>query len=427
MTNNSFRLWDSRNVIKIINDIPDSIIKIRNISKHLYILSANYQLYHGEIDVKNNLIEFIKYKQDANIVDISSCNTFLYIVNACGEVYKLNEYLEVLGEVCLYEEPKRCTHGHVDSKKCKVQITKISFNKFGKIFITDTGQVWASGHMPQIGINSETPKQVDFLNGRVAHTASVGYDFAIAVVSKDVKNEDDGCEDCFEKEINSNCPECLSISHGASPISHNSLTESCPLGLKLNNSYDIETSTSSKNDSSTSLNEISKTTLNETEPVNTVESGDKAERNIIFRNTEAAKQFLTRKISWMSSAGEEYLAECAEKPSRIIKENVTNMASFVYEGVKTVGDKVATLSRHVSGSSDCNDMPEVNESTGIARPTSKEEFLWSLSQGTSEPDHSEHALNERINFILKSGSNLINCEVWTWGNITHGQLGKFIM
>lgn len=119
-------------------------------------------------------------------------------------------------------------------------------------------------------------------------------------------------------------------------------------------------------------------------------------------------------------AGEEYLVECTEKPTRIIKENMTNVASFVYEGVKTVGGKVATLSRHVSGSSDCNSIVENIPEINIPRATSKDDW----SQATSERDPNEGDLENRLATIIRTGSNLINCEIWTWGNIIHGQLGK---
>ncbi|KAF2882405.1 hypothetical protein ILUMI_23775 [Ignelater luminosus] len=200
----------------------------------------------------------------------------------------------------------------------------------------------------------------------------------------------------------------------------------CPLNLTVKSDNTDSTSTSSKNDStSTTSNDRSKCVRYDHTPdlTESSESSEKVEKNIIFRNTEAARDFLTRQFSWMSSAGEEYLAECTEKPTRIIKENVTNMASFVYEGVKTVGDKVVTLSRHVSGSSDNCDVLEMAEDVSLPRITSKDEFMWSLSQGTSERDLSEHGIQERCNIVTRNGSNLLNCEVWTWGNVTHGQLG----
>lgn len=418
---NSFLLWNYQNPIQIDTNISESVLKVASINKHIYILTITHEIYHGGIDDKNHLT--LEKYDGPEIVDIDCCNNHLYIVNTNGDVYKLDENLGVVTEICLYEESKSCLHGHVDAKKLRIPVRKISINKFGNVFITNTGELWASGYMPQIGIHSDVPKKVTFFDGRIVHSACVGFDFAVAIVNKHSKSEDTDSDDGDEKVFLPSCPQCLS--QATSPISPNSGSENFPMELiKLHNSYDIETTSTSSKNSGSSFNDVEKSVLNgKDSPLETAD--DKAERNIIFRNTEAAKQFLTKKISWMSSAGEEYLAECAEKPSRIIKENVTNMASFVYEGVKTVGDKVATLSRHVSGSSDCNEIAESNDGVNITRNTSKEDFLWSLSQCTSEQDQSENDFNDRVNLLLKRGSDLINCEVWTWGNISHGQLGKF--
>lgn len=416
---NSFLLWQYQNPIQIDTNISDSVVKITSINKHVYILTVAHQIYHGVVDDANHVT--LEKHDESEIIDIDSCANYLYTVNIEGEVHKRDQDLKILNELCLFEESKSCLYGHVDSRKIKIPVKNISINKFGQVFITDSGQLWASGYMPQIGIHSDVPKKVTFFDGRIVYTACVGYDFAVAVVNKHNSNEDTDSEDGDdEKEFLLSCPQCLSISQATSP---NSISENY---TKLHNSYDIETTSTSSKNSGSSFNDPEKSLLNgKNSPISNNDINDKTEKNIIFRNTEAAKQFLTRKISWMSSAGEEYLAECAEKPSRIIKENVTTVASFVYEGVKTVGDKVATLSRHVSGSSECNDAAETSEGVNITRPTSKEDFLWSLSQCTSEHDQSENDFNERLNLLLKKGSNLVNCEVWTWGNISHGQLGEF--
>lgn len=418
---NSFLLWNYQNPIQIDSNISQSVLKVASLNKHVYILTVAHQLYHGEIDDGNRLV--LEKHDGPEIVDIDSCNNYLYTVNADGEVHKRDVNLSIVNEICLYEESKSCLHGHVDTNRCKVPVRRISINKFGQVFITDTGQLWASGYMPQIGIHSDVPKKVTFFDGRIVYAACVGCDFAVAVVNKHNISEDTDSDEGDERVFLSSCPQCLSVSQATSPVSPNSASENFGSELKVHNSYDIETTSTSSKNSGSSFNDLEKPILNGKESPVSV-SDDKSERNIIFRNTEAAKQFLTKKISWMSSAGEEYLAECAEKPSRIIKENVTTMASFVYEGVKTVGDKVATLSRHVSGSSECNDAPDANEGVSITRNTSKEDFLWSLSQCTSEHDQSENGFNDRVGLLLKKGSDLINCEVWTWGNISHGQLGK---
>lgn len=417
MASNS-QLWNLTQNIEIKGDLTGNIKKISNLSDRVYLLSVSNNLFYGVVN-KHNKIAFVAH-ETIKAIDIDCCNEFLYVVDESGRVFKYSDNMELVCEVKLIEESKMCIHGH--SIKCKMKVDKISVGQFGILYITDSGQLWASGNMSQIGITSEHPKKVTFFDDRLTYSANVGFDFAIAIVSKQLHGEDTDSDDCDEDVFISNCPKCRSASQLTSPISQNSTTE-FPLGQPLQGSYDIETtSTSSKNDSISS-NEIKKISYDKESPING--SVEKVGKNIIFRNTEAAKEFLTRQFSWMS-VGEEYFAECTEKPTRIIKENVTNMASLVYEGVKTVGDKVVTLSRHVSGSSDNNDVLEVMESIHLPRITSKDEFTWSLSQGTSEKDISEQGIQERCNIILKNGSNLLNCEVWTWGNIMHGQLGLFL-
>ncbi|CAH0557543.1 unnamed protein product [Brassicogethes aeneus] len=405
-------LWVLNENVEIRREIGESVIKISNIGNHLFLLTINNNLYHGVVEKNEHRQAYIdlEYVRDLKLVDIDSCKEFLFTVNKDGSLFKCRETLEVVNEIELVEE-YLCARGH-NATKCKQKVQSIAVGEYGKLFITDSGQLWGSGYMPQIGINSEQPKRVHFFIGRFVFSVNVGNDFAIAIVSKQAKNDDADSDE--EENFPPNCPKCLSASQLTSPGSLNSMSEVCPLGVKVLGSYDIETtSTSSKNDSSVSSNE----------KLNDENFDTKVEKNIIFRNTEAAKEFLTRQISRMSSAGEEYLVECTEKPTRILKENMTNVASFVYEGVKTVGDKVVTLSRHVSGSSDCNSVIENNDESRIHKSNSKDEVILSVSQCTSERDLSEHELQGRINFIVKTGSNLLNCEVWTWGNILHGQLG----
>lgn len=99
------------------------------------------------------------------------------------------------------------------------------------------------------------------------------------------------------------------------------------------------------------------------------------------------------------------------------------MANLVYEGVKTVGDKVVTLSRHVSGSSDTTEAAESLDLFSESGASSKDDLLLSSSQCTSEKEFLEQGLQERCNIVLKSGVSLLSTEIWTWGNIIHGQLG----
>lgn len=400
---NKFRLWNSTEIVEInCDNICENVKKICNIDNHLYFLTSKNQLYHGLLE--NNEINLYLY-QDIQAIDIDCCCKYVYIVEEeTGFVFRYSENLELINEIELLEESRICIHGN--SIKCKMKVKMIASGEFGILFVTEMGQLWASGQMNQIGVtNSDYPKKVLLFDGKIVHSVGVGLDFAVVIVSKQL----DCGEDTDDELCISNCHKCRSMSQLNSPISNQ------------DKAYDdTETSTTSTSDTvSNSSNEFKKSEKNTTD--------GKTEKNIIFRNTEAAKEFLTRQFSWMS-AGEEYLVECTEKPKRIIKENVTNMASLVYEGVRTVGDKVVTLSKHVNGSFENNDdSVELIEGAQLPRITSNDEFNWSLSQASSDKDLSEQQSSmETRHFILKRGSSLINCEVWTWGNIMHGQLGLFV-
>ena len=418
-------IWNTTNKLDLLSDVTDGVKKISNIADHLYLVTCNNDLYHGIVEVVENREQIRLVKHNGiKTKDLDCSDEHVYVVDVNGKVIVCTENLEVVKEIVLVEDSKFCAHGQCGTK-FKMKVDKISIGRYGILFLTDNGQLWAMGNMRPIGINSDMPKRVSFFEKRLVYNAEVGHDFAIAVVSKNLNQENDNYD---EEVLESSCPGCISESRLTSPVSLNSFSDACPLGLPIPASYDIETtSTSSKNDSSSS-NDVSKCLQNGDvhKHSETSDSTDKTEKNIIFRNTEAAKEYLTRQLSWMSSAGEEYLVECTEKPTRIIKENVSTVANLVYEGVKTVGDKVATLSRHVSGSSDTTDILESIEDLHLPRVTSKDEFMWSLSQGTSEKDVSEQGTEERCCTILKNGSNLLNGEVWTWGNILHGQLGNYL-
>ncbi|KAL3281564.1 hypothetical protein HHI36_004772 [Cryptolaemus montrouzieri] len=405
-------LWSLNESIEIRTNITEAIIKVSNADNHLYLLTKSYSLYHGVIqNTRNSPYVDLTLCNYFKLIDVDCFKDEVYIVNLEGYVFRCTTCLDVMNEIVLVEDCL-CSRGH-SRPKCKIKVKNIAVSEYGKLFITELGHLWASGYMPQIGINSEIPKRVNFFIGRQIHNVNIGHDFAIVIVSK-LNNDDFDSDD--EEVFLTNCPQCLSASQLTSPASNISLSEMIPLGIKIQGSYDIETtSTSSKNDSSSSESDKKNNAV-------ISENEMHVEKNIIFRNTEAARDFLTKQISRMSSAGEEYLVECTEKPTRIIKENMTNVASFVYEGVKTVGDRVVTLSRHMSGSSDCNSIIENNHSH-LLKTSSKEDFAWSLSQCTSEKDLSEQDFKENLHMLLKKGSSLLNCEVWTWGNIIHGQLG----
>lgn len=53
-----------------------------------------------------------------------------------------------------------------------------------------------------------------------------------------------------------------------------------------------------------------------------------------------------------------------------------------------------------------------------------DDFPWSSSAGTSDRgEESEVGASARVNAMVRAGSALLTTELWSWGNISRGQLG----
>ncbi|CAL7949033.1 unnamed protein product [Xylocopa violacea] len=362
--------------------------------------------------------------------------------------------MSVVDTIILKEEVKCCSHGYKQENEI-VKVKSVAVSDQTALFVTETGQLWASGSQSQIDINSTEPKRVKFFEGRTVSAIACGSNFNVVAVRKLTKplKDDTDSENELEEEVFVNsCPQCLNTIL-LSPTSVTS-SDTCPTGLHgqqfsddhLTNSISALSLVSKENDA-TSLAEGSKKEQitgiienGELRSNNTMDSEKEEKKNVIFINTEAARQFLTKQLSWVSSYGsvkEDIPLENIEKPSRLIKQNVSNVANLVYEGVKNVGGKVVTLSRHMSGSSDINEFKDDSSehleklgeestkpnTTSLALSLRYEEFPWSSSTGSSEHELSQQGLNERINTLTRTGTNILSTELWTWGDVQYGQLG----
>lgn len=450
--------------------VPEKIVKLCSLCKDFIVLGSDHGLYHCDIEGDS-----LKFKKISGIsaIDISYHNDILYIVDVYGRLYKTNSTFKNKEEIVVKEDAKCCPHGFKSSSS-KVKFRNVVTNDFGQLFISSDGQLWGSGCMPQISLDTGCIKKVPFFDGRTVYSASVGQNFAAVIARKNVK-QSDNCDTDTDNEdeevFASNCSQCQTIIGLASPASVPSLSETCPLGVQISKSSEDSSSTTAPQtdvhvdahsfteDSSPSSEEskITKTNTGHKTSSNNLDADRKSDDaktlageddkidkdddtpqantekvNNIFINTDAARQFLSRQLSWVS-AGEDYLVEYTEKPTRIIKENVSNLTNFVYEGVKTVGDKVATLSRHVSGSSDNNEAVEMhmrlhNEGlnslmNSCTSNSNMDELQFSTSTISSEKEFETAKKNENLKNMSKLGKNILATELWTWGDISYGQLG----
>jgi amyotrophic lateral sclerosis 2 protein len=447
--------------------VPEKIVKLCSLETDFIVLGNDHCLYL--CDIEEDLLVFKKVS-GISAIDISYHDSILYVIDVHGRLYKTNSSFKNKDEIIVKEEAKCCPHGF-KSSSYKVKFRNVVSSDFGQLFISSDGQLWGCGDMPHIGLDSNSIKKVLFFEGRTVYSASIGQNFAAVIARKNVKrsgNCDTDSDNDDEEVFASNCSQCQTIIGLASPASVPSLSETCPLGVQISKSSEDSSSTTAPQtdvhvdahsfteDSSPSSEEskiaknITSQKNSNTDPDNTLQPklqenddentdvGDVTPHastekiNNIFINTDAARQFLSRQLSWVS-AGEDYLVECTERPTRIIKENVSNLTNFVYEGVKTVGDKVATLSRHVSGSSDNNEIAELqirihNEEYNslMYSCTSNcnfEELQFSTSTISSEKEFEAARKNQNLKTMSKLGKNILATELWTWGDISYGQLG----
>jgi amyotrophic lateral sclerosis 2 protein len=308
--------------------------------------------------------------------------------------------------------------------------------------VTENGQLWASGDQPQIDIKSMEPKKVIFFDGRHVSTVACGSNFYVVLLKKESKilKEDTDSENDAEvigksylkytdnvMSSSVNTTQQLSITESINSISSVSSTSKENVFCSPNNEKLIHNSGDSIENGELGANEV-------------LEIDKDEKKNVLLSNTEAAKQFLTKQLSWVSSYNntkDEFQMDTIDNSTSLIKQNVSNMAHLVYEGVKTVGDKVAILSRHVSGSSDASDLKDnlnatfeelgIEESKKTAgsliNSSRSEDLSRSSSGGSSEYELEQQCLNEKINLLIRTGNNILSTELWTWGDIKYGQLG----
>ncbi|PSN52558.1 hypothetical protein C0J52_08953 [Blattella germanica] len=483
-TMDEVHLWlglDKTTVVFEPSDLPREIIKICVINHHIFALTRNNAVYHSTFECSFEKTLVFK-NTNISAIDIACNNEILFFVNDCGQVFKTTpEDLNSRQEIVLEELSKCCSHGYRTSGQ-RVKVKAIAAERCSCFYITENGQLWVSGDQPKLGLKNEIPQKVTFFEKHCVISVACGDNFSIALAYKPghciPEKDDSDTDDEKDGEVFiSNCPLCMS-----SPTSQHSTSETCPLGLPITNASDdrYSTSTTSKDnsaedkkstdDSSSGLsdckadrkknseelkdhenadkNDVSRNSQNSSNSVevsgtstskadendNGNEEEKEEKKNEFFINTEAARQFLTRQLSWVSSygsAGDDFV-ECAEasfvRPSQIIRQNVSNVANMVYEGVKTVGDRGVTLLRHMSGGSEasgvlvgCESFEELSAEDFIVPASS---ITSSLSGGTSDRyEESEVGVTERVAAMVRVGARLLATELWSWGDVNHGQLG----
>lgn len=163
---------------------------------------------------------YLELFENAKFSDFECSCGNLYGIDLEGRVLQYSPDLELVCEIPVAEDSKVCSHGR-SGAKTRLRIEKISVGMLGTLFLTDSGHLWASGDMPQIGVSGPQPQKVAFFEGHEVYDFVVGDDLAVAVVSKAVRNDDTDSGGCDEDVFVPSCPLCMSASGMNSPGSVN--------------------------------------------------------------------------------------------------------------------------------------------------------------------------------------------------------------
>ncbi|XP_014217091.1 alsin [Copidosoma floridanum] len=472
-------LWRGADKVKL--DLEDgldgALAKVVSVGDRVFFMTKAGSLYYGDVvdEVKDedggvsDVSSLSLRKSQLCAVDLAANSEHIFIVTHDGTVQKINPRdFSVIDNIILDEGVKYCSHGS-KQESCMVKVTSIAVNDSSVLFVTENGQLWASGEQAQIDIKSDLreARRVSFFEGRIVSDVACGTNFHAVLVQRLSRLAKDDCSDsdneAAEEVFVKSCSQCLQ-SNNLMPTSPMSVASSDTGLMNVNLQPFSEEHYSC---SSTSKEDVFHTVDNEKSSLlnseNSIASGDliidevagsekevteSKKNSSLLINTETARQFFTRQLSWVSSYGSspkevELLQMDAidNNPTSLIKQNVTSMASLVYEGVKTVGDKVVTLSRHVSGSSDPNearaedDASDNFEELGIEESKrtagslinslkrADDSLVWSSSTGSSEHELVQKRLNKRVQKLVGMGSCILSSELWTWGDVKYGQLG----
>lgn len=302
-----------------------------------------------------------------------------------------------------------------DDREDVVRVKSIGiFNDKEIVCQTQTGELWTYNYKDD---NQEAERI--FFDNRITLSVSSSRNFSVVLARKLKKQSASICsKTIFDAKLSNSLLENPkdSLKKGSLKRTH---SDSCLLKLNAND----------KNHSGgqlvkslqvLSVNDLDWSFVEEHfEPVTHDLSRDesvKEEKKNFLTHTESARQFFAKPLSWVSSHSSDHELEFTDKSTRIIKQNVSNVANFVYEGVKTV----VTLSKQVSRAG-----PDILELSGVSSAEDESELEVSLSSDSSFLRDYEGIgnIDDRVAILSHFGNDLMESELWTWGSAQYGQLG----
>ena len=402
------------------------------------------------------------------VVGVACTFTHTFFVTDRGRVLRSALTSPEKVEELTIKKPELCCPHGVTEEGEKLIVREVAANFKHILLISDSGKIWAIDEA-----KSSQPELLQSFKNNIPVSISCGSNFSVTLTQDHLHVDDD------KSSKSNDSLDGTMVSKSSADSGCHSFVSSCPqcreesllslqnLSLLDRNGDQIRMDGDAKNMTKDSLAQVCWS-----------KADHLVRQSALLLNSDAAKQFLTRQLSWVTGSaesGDEGVFSSNDGTPNKGEGNVTHqVASRVVEGVRNLGDAASTvvhrMSRHWStgSSQDQQEQPPsslpVAPATGESQPTTNNFETVSLPglQLLNEPgspatprklfrqalerQHKGNRLGTsslsldstmvrlrrmkmaidsvRPDKIVAAGKQLLNTSVWTWGHGGMGQLGQ---
>lgn len=404
------------------------------------------------------------------VVGIACTFTHTLFVSDRGRILRsLLATPEKVEELTIKKPELCCPHGVTEEgEKLIVREVAASFKHI--MLISDSGKIWTIDEA-----KSSQPELVQALKSNIPVSISCGSSFSVALIQDPMESDDKSSikgSDALDGTMLSKSSVdsgCYSFVSSCSQCREQSMVSMQNLSLLDRNGDQVRI-------------DDTKSTKDSLAQVCWSKADHLVRQSALLLNSDAAKQFLTRQLSWVTGSaesGDEGVFSNDATPNKGEGNNVTHhVASRVVEGVRNLGDAASTvvhrMSRHWStgSSQDQQEQPAAPTVTTLLAVETAPEPLSTMGsfetvslpglQLVNEPPspptpnklfrqavERQHKGNRllgtsslsldstmirlrrmksandsvRPDRIVTAGKQLLNTSIWTWGHGGMGQLG----
>jgi amyotrophic lateral sclerosis 2 protein len=393
-----------------------------------------------------------------------ACNSIHTIfVTDRGRVLRSElETPEKVEELAIKQPNLCCPHGVVEDGG-RLFVREVSSHSKNLLFISDSGKVWAVDESKSL-----LPDKLPAFENKVPISIMCGSNFSTALIQDCENSNDDSIGKPGVANSSKSSRDSLDKANSSKegPLDGLCMVGSC---LECREQSLLSLHTLDLNDSQRMNQEDFKDNVNSLAQVCWSKADHLVRQSALLLNStpqlDAAKQFLTKQLSWVTGSESD---DCNNSPGAASSlesgNNVTQqVASRVVEGVRNLGDAVNRMSRHWSGTSQ-EETPSVpaaapvevagsetlslpaalpSSSSGedspaapatprfIVRQSLQSHHRWkrngssslSLDSTLVRMTDREKSTGLQPDRLVSLGRQLLFTSVWTWGQGGVGQLG----